>query len=262
MSTMTSALTHDLPTRSGSAARRMKALITAEVRQFFANRTLLFLAALPIVMTVAMYYFVRRETDQVTGIEMTFGSILILFVLLFVQFYPVISAATTRRDEKVLKRLRTGEARDHEILSALVVPGMVMSVVTIAAYIVIVLLDGAPAPTSPLVIGVAVVLGLIIFAAAGLITATYTKNAEAAQMTSMPVFILAFLAQPMLRGILPDSVSALIEKTPFALVCDLADGAWLGRLTEAEMWSGLGQLAGWAIALCIAASRFRFETAR
>ncbi|AWB82703.1 hypothetical protein C3B44_10465 [Corynebacterium yudongzhengii] len=176
MSTMISAPTHDLPTRSGSAARRMKALITAEVRQFFANRTLLFLAALPIVMTVAMYYFVRREAEQVMGIEMTFGSVLLPFVLLFVQFYSVISAATTRRDEKVLKRLRTGEARDHEILSALVVPGMVMSVITIAAYIAIVLFDGAPAPTNPLVIGVAVVLGLIICAAAGLITATYTKT--------------------------------------------------------------------------------------
>ncbi|AWB82702.1 hypothetical protein C3B44_10460 [Corynebacterium yudongzhengii] len=81
-------------------------------------------------------------------------------------------------------------------------------------------------------------------------------------MTSMPVFIIAVLAQPMLRGILPENVSTLIEKTPFALVYDLGDGAWLGQLTEAEMWSGLGQLLGWAIALCIAASRFRFETAR
>lgn len=46
---------------------------------------------------------------------------------LFPIFYNVLSMVVTRRDELVLKRLRTGEALDIEIIAALALPGVVIT---------------------------------------------------------------------------------------------------------------------------------------
>lgn len=172
-----------LDNRTGSAARRSKALVTAELRQFFANRTLLFMAALPALMSIGMFFLIGRQSDIAAGLEYTLAEVFIPFVLLFVQFYPVISMATTRRDEKVLKRLRTGEARDHEILGALAVPGAVTSVAIGVVYVAVVLATGSPGIDNPLLLIAVLALGLMVAATCGLLTTAYTKNAEAAQMT-------------------------------------------------------------------------------
>ncbi|WIM67765.1 ABC transporter permease [Corynebacterium breve] len=251
------------PPRRGSSARRIRALIVAELRQFLANRTLLFMAVLPLLMSFVLYALISRQTNETTGLQNTLSDVLIPFVLLFVQFYPVISAATTRRDEKVLKRLRTGESRDHEILGALAVPGTILSLLTIAAYSVFVIIDGAPSIDNLFLLVAAVLLGLVVSATAGLITASFTKNAEAAQMTSMPVFLIALLAMPGLRRLFPDKVIEVIEYTPFALVYDLALASWLDAPTLTAALSDLGVLTAWAIVLVWCATcYFKWETNR
>lgn len=251
------------PSRRGSAARRIRALTVAELRQFFANRTLLFMAVMPLLMSFGIYLLISRQTDETTGVENTLSDVLIPFVLLFVQFYPVISAAATRRDEKVLKRLRTGESRDHEILGALAVPGMILSLLTIAAYTVFVLIDGAALIDNLVLLVAAVLLGLVMSAAAGLITATFTKNAEAAQLTSMPVFLIALLSMPGLRKLFPDNVVDVIEYTPFSLVYDLALASWLDETTLSAALRDLGLLAAWAVVLVWCATYyFKWETNR
>ena len=43
--------------------------------------------------------------------------------LLFPGYYNLLSMFVTRRDELVLKRLRTGEVRDLELVTSMALPG-------------------------------------------------------------------------------------------------------------------------------------------
>ena len=52
---------------------------------------------------------------------------------------------------------------------------------------------GLPLPVNPLLVLVGVLLACATFAALAVWTAAWTRNAEAAQMTSMPVIVLAMI---------------------------------------------------------------------
>lgn len=113
--------------------------------------------------------------------------------VLFPVFYNVLSQFVTRRDELVLKRLRTGEARDPEILAAMALPGAAIAVVVGLFIIPIAMAFGQPFPVNPLLYVVTVLVAAALFAVLAFWTAALTKNAEAAQLTSLPVIVLALV---------------------------------------------------------------------
>src|SRR5262245_49057871 len=51
---------------------------------------------------------------------------------LFPVFYNVLSQFVSRRDELVLKRMRTGEVRDAELLASIALPGIVSALAVLA----------------------------------------------------------------------------------------------------------------------------------
>ncbi|MGO1911927.1 MAG: ABC transporter permease, partial [Corynebacterium sp.] len=159
----------------------------------------------------------------------------LLFALMFVQFYTVLSMVTTRRDEGVLKRLRTGEARDAEILGASSFPGAVLTIVFTVLMSVLLMVFGAPGPVNVLPLIVAVLLGLAVTSGLALVTSGFTKNPEAAQITSMPVMLLMFATMGNFRQLYPEGVDEVLARTPFALIFDLAQYGWAGSTTVGRM---------------------------
>ena len=110
--------------------------------------------------------------------------------LLFPVYYNLLSVVVTRRDELVLKRLRTGEVRDGEILLSLALPG-----VGIALLICLVTMVATPparllGPANVPVMLLGMLVACTAFVALALWTAAWTRNAEAAQLTSAPVILL------------------------------------------------------------------------
>ena len=77
-------------------------------------------------------------------------------------------------------------------------------------------------------------------------TAAWTRNAEAAQLTSMPV--MALLVAGQLAVGFPDEVRRWIALTPGGAVTDLVRGSWFGlgpddadpTLDALGAWSGAG----------------------
>lgn len=251
------------PTRSSSSPlRRFAALATAEWSQLRRNTTLMFTAlTFPVAMPIIIYLLARSQDGgnhifAALSMEMFFA-----FALLFVQFYTVLSMATTRRDEHVLKRLRTGEARDAEILAAISWPGAVLSAVLFVIVSGLLVLLGAPFAVNIVPVAVAFLLGLAASALLAFMTSAYTRNAEAAQLTSMPVMVLALGSMSSLRALLPENVQAVLDWTPFALMYDLALTGWSGLepgqeaapmdFTEVlvHTWQPMLALAAWAVAL-------------
>lgn len=211
--------------------KRYKALAKAEVRQYLRNKTLLLMA---LIFPIGVALIIQLMGSGGGSSDSRFSAaismeIFLLITLMFVQFYSVLSMATTRRDERVLKRLRTGEARDSEIIAALATPGAIMAVILTALMSAILIVMTGELPHTGILTVLSIVLGIIISTALALITSTITTNAEAAQMTSLPVMVLAMLSQSPLRSALPVQLGEFIGSTPFALLGDLTFIEWTGQ---------------------------------
>ena len=228
MSTPTT--TPDHPT-TGSTVKRFMALARAETLQFVRNKTLLINAAVVPIGFALVMYFVQSGNDEASKVDAaaTAMEYFLLFALMFVQYYTVLSMVTTRRDEGVLKRLRTGESRDVEILSASSFPGAVLTIVFTVVIAVLLMVLGAPGPVNVVPIIVAVLLGLAVVSGLALVTSGFTKNAEAAQITSLPVMVLLFASMGLFRQLYPEAVTEIVDRTPFALIFDLAQYGWAGN---------------------------------
>ena len=139
-----------------------------------------------------------------------------LVTALFPVYYNVLSQFVSRRDELVLKRMRTGEARDAELLRqhraarrderAACSPRSPSRSPPLL---------GQPLPVNPLLYAAMAVLAVVMFTAFAYWTAAWTKNAEAAQLTSLPLIILASIG-PMTNTIpdMPDRLRDILSLTP------------------------------------------------
>lgn len=213
------------PRQLSTAPGRLLSLARAEGLQLIRNKTLLFMATVfPLGIPLVVFLMGDGGATQAANAFDMF----IFYTLMFVQFYTVLSMATTRRDEGVLKRLRTGEARDGEILGAICAPGAVLAVAFALVILPLLLVLGAPAPVNVLLIVLGLLAGLVLTSALALLTSAFTRNAEAAQITSLPVMTLAILGMGALRPMFGDGVAEIIGFTPFAALSDLVSLAWAG----------------------------------
>lgn len=226
----------DKQAHRSTAFQRVSSLARAEWLQFRRNKTLLFMATIfPVGIPLILFGIGSGDAIQAANAFDMF----IWYTLLFVQFYTVLSMTTTRRDERVLKRLRTGEARDGEILGAICAPGAILAVTFTVAIIPLLMLMGAPLPVNLVLIAVALLLGLVLSSGLAFVTSAFTKNAEAAQITSMPVLTLALVGLGTLRPIFGDGLFRdIIGYTPFAAISDLVGLGWAGITFEDLMAGG------------------------
>lgn len=202
--------------------------------------------------------------------------ILIAFLLLFVVYYNLLSAYVARRDELVLKQLRTGECTDGEVLAGTAVPAVVAALVQVAVLVAAgALLLDLPLPVNAPLLLLAVLLGAVVFAGLALLTAPWTRTVEAAQITSLPVIALCFLgaglAVPL--DLLPDVVADAGALLPLSPVVHLVQLGWLGSVDggpaldlAGTTTAALGPLAvalAWVVLSVLAARRwFRWEPRR
>lgn len=260
-------------TDTGFRRRPLASLGRAEYLQFVRNKTLVYMGiGFPIGLPLLTFLLQRRDTDQVDPVP-TF-EYFVLMALLFLMYYSVLSMVTTRRGEGVLKRLRTGEAADWQIQAAPAVPGVLITLAGLVVVPAVVYAAGSAGPVNPVLVVLAVLWGLALFALFALATSGLTKNAEAAQLTSLPVMALAIVGLGSLRGALPERFAAVVDWTPFAAISDLISLGAAGRLTTAagsdpaldfagtfgEVGRPVVTLVGWTLlALLLTRQYFRWD---
>jgi ABC-2 type transport system permease protein len=243
-----------------TAVRRTMALTRANVTLLLRNRTTLIYALfVPLAPLILLFTF---DTDTTAGGGATALANVALMGALFPVYYNVLSQMVTRRDELVLKRLRTGETRDGEIIASLVLPGLVLMLAISLLGVPVALAAGEQFPANlPLYLVGALVVGAV-FAALALWTAAWTRNAEAAQMTSMPVIVLAVAGG--LAPALPERIGDVLAYTPGGALVDLVRISWYGLDGETAVGladglvaaaTPLGVLVAWAVLTCVLASR-------
>lgn len=205
--------------------------------------TVFYALAVPLV-PLALLFIVPDPTsaDGVTPI-----SLCLLMGLLFPVFYNLLSMFVTRRDELVLKRLRSGEATDLDIVASMALPGVAIVLVVAVVAAVLAGALGFGLPTNPVLVVVGLLVSCATFVALALWTAAWTRNAEAAQLTSAPVLLVAMLGTS--RATFPDGAQRWLDVLPGAALEDLVRVAWFGLEPGVGATATLSWSATWVEAL-------------
>ena len=133
------------------------------------------------------------EGNPGAGAELLVG--LTTFSLILGVYYNLVTALVARRDEFVLKRLRTGEIADAEILLGTAAPGVLIAWGQIGIGVVagFLLLD-LRAPDNPawlLLAGVGLVAGTALCILLAAAVTAVTGTVETAQLTATPLLVLS-----------------------------------------------------------------------
>lgn len=219
-----------------ASRRRTLGLARTNALLLVRNRlTLVYALVLPL-LPMAVLLSAGGSPDREAGTALVVSVLSLAW--LFPVYYTLLSMVVTRREELVLKRLRTGETRDAELLTSLALPGTAVAVAVAVLTVVVGVAGGLTAPQDPVLYAVTVLLGCALFTAFALWTAAWTRTAEAAQMTSLPVVLLGVVG--IVVGEASGLVGTLVALTPGAALGTLAETAWFGP-------DGPGGLAeGWA----------------
>ncbi|MCX4824156.1 ABC transporter permease [Streptomyces sp. NBC_01142] len=252
-----------------SAGTRMAALARAELTLLGRNKaTLLTALVLPAMLTLSMSSAVDGMELEDTGLTM--GTVLLPgalgFSLLFTVYSTLVGVFVVRREELVLKRLRTGELRDREILAGASIPSVVLGLVQCVALAVgcTVVMD-VPAPQAVWLALAGLVLGLAMICALAAATAATTKSAEGAQIAVLPMLLLSMAGSGMVvpLDVMPDKLASACELLPLTPVIGLIRSGWTGGASGAETLGQAAVVVAWTIVAVFAVRKwFRWEPRR
>jgi ABC-2 type transport system permease protein len=265
------------PAAGAPATRRRRAprllgLARAELTLLRRNRMQMVTALLMPLAVPFLFLPIARQGGTPEALAAGLGTMFVV-ALLFIVYYNLLSAYVARRQDLVLKRLRTGEASDAAVLGATAVPALLVAAVMILVMgaISVPLLD-LPLPRNPLALVVGLVLGAAVMVPLALMTANITRTVEAAQVTCLPLMAVLVIgagaALPL--EIMPDWFVRLIGLVPSAPITELVRLGWLGidadgaAVTGADVWTAHGAqsailLAWLALGLWFVRQHFRWE---
>ncbi len=180
--------------------------------------------------------------DAGTAILTTIAAVsLNLFV-----YYNLVSSLVARREELVLKRLRTGEATDLQILTGTAIPAVVIAWgQAVLAAVTSALLVGLPLPVNPLLVLLALVLGAAVFVLLAAATTALTRSVEMAQLTTLPFLVvpLNFSGLYFPLSELPEGLDQLSRLLPLTPVVELLRLGLSGTTPDGSTVSLAGSFA-------------------
>ncbi|MEU9886989.1 ABC transporter permease [Sphaerisporangium sp. NPDC051011] len=207
--------------------RRLLSIGRAELLLLGRNRTALFNAVLLPVAIIGLLAATRDRSDPTGGAVLLTG--LLGFVLVGVLYYTLVSTYVARREELVLKRLRTGSLTDTEILIGTAGPtvtvalGQMLLFVTAGAVVL-----GLRLPVNALVLLVGVLAGTAVFVLLAAASSAFTRTVELAQVTTLPVLMVCLVGAALPPDTLPAPVAEALRWLPLAPTLDLLRLGWLG----------------------------------
>ncbi|MEU3402700.1 ABC transporter permease [Streptomyces sp. NPDC006670] len=244
---------------------RLAALGRSELTLLVRNRAALSVAVLmPAAMLLVLRTVVGGDSAAAVAEATLIGGI--GMVLLLVVYMNLVSAYVARREELVLKRLRTGEAGDLEILTGTALPAAAIALAQIAALAVAgAAVLGAPLPRNPLPLLAGVLAALPLLAGMAALTSAFTRNVETAGLTTLPLFLLTALGSGVFTApdALPDTVASVCELLPLSGVMALVRAGWSGGSGWYELLGAALTTLAWIMVTVFAVQRrFRWEPRR
>ncbi|MEE1938341.1 ABC transporter permease [Streptomyces sp. TRM 70361] len=250
---------------NGLAAQHMRTLFRIEWKLFNRIRAnYFFVVFVPLMILVAM----RSVQEQLDldryglnpGPLMVATSVGIL--LIFSLYSSVTGLYVARREELVLKRLRTGEVSDPVILAggASMYVAVTVAQIAVVAAVLSVMFDAAP--RQPLSALAGLLTGIALMTAMAAATAALCRSVESVMVATLPaVFVLPMASGIYIpREVLPDVLGDVLLYVPLSSTVDLVRSGWTAELGAAGALGRCALAVGWtALFAWIAARRFRWE---
>lgn len=237
----------------------MLSIAYSEFVQIFRN-TLVLASALLVPIGLSALFIAQRDTFAAIDAGMGFVASLLLAPIVALGLYAAsVTTLAARRQDLFMKRLRSTTASDAGILSGLVAPQLVITIVQAAVLLGILgLVGGAPADVPMLVVaGVCLVLLMLGLALA---TAGLTQSPGHAQVTTLPV-IFGVIALALWIGLAGTAEFTEVKRLlPGGAIIELTINAWNGGAELGHNLMLLLPTLGWiVIAFILAKVLFRWE---
>ncbi|MFH8380078.1 ABC transporter permease [Kitasatospora sp. NPDC018058] len=213
---------------------RLLALGRAEATLLLRNRTALFTAVvLPVVLISSLRGLLKKQAETNPGLDvdslLVYGSV--GMILAFVVYYNLTAAYVGRRGELVLKRLRTGEAKDLEILLGTAVPSLTLGLLMAA----LIGIGGSlglhlAVPVNPLLMLVGLVSTLATMIALAALSSAFTKTVESAGITTLPVMLVMQFGSGLFvpLEVMPSQLADICRLLPTTPAFQLIRIGWFG----------------------------------
>ncbi|WP_380277537.1 ABC transporter permease [Kitasatospora purpeofusca] len=217
-----------------TSVRRLLSLGRAEGTLLLRNRTALFTAVLlPLFLVFGLQGMLKKQAESNPGLDV--DSLLVNgavgMVMAFVVYYNLTAAYVARRGELVLKRLRTGEARDLEILAGTAVPsvGLALVMCTVIGVVGATALD-LTAPVNPVLLAVGLALVVTTLMALAALSSAFTRTVESSGITTMPVLLLTQFGSGLFipLEVMPDQLADICRLLPTTPAFQLVRVGWFG----------------------------------
>ncbi|MFF2012562.1 ABC transporter permease [Streptomyces sp. NPDC058195] len=258
------------PVLPGTTLRgRLTALGRAEVALLVRNRTAVFVALLmPAAMVLAMSSTLKQSVLDGTGLNVAAAALTggIGIVLVQAVYMNLVAAYVARREDLVLKRLRTGEVTDREILIGTALPSGALALAQAAVIVAAgTAFFGLAAPRRPELLLAGLLLGVVLLAALAALTSVVTRTVQTSQLTTLPLFFLSMMGSGLFvpLEVLPDRMAAVCAFLPVTGVMTLVRAGWLGGTGGSDLlMAALTGLVWTVIAVFAVQHRFRWEPRR
>jgi ABC-2 type transport system permease protein len=254
---------------STPVARRLRALARAELTLLGRNRSAVVTALL---VPLALPFSVRPAVDQLDlrAEGLTVGTVMLTaaigFSFLFAVYTSLVGAFVARREELVLKRLRTGELGDLEILVGTALPAVCVGLAqSLVLWVGCALVLDMRAPRAPYLTVLGVLLGLVLCAALAALTASFTRTVESAQVTALPLVFVSMIGSGITvpTEFLPERLASVCDLLPLSPAIRLVRGGLTGQLSTYEALGALATALAWTALAVFAVGRwFRWEPRR
>jgi ABC-2 type transport system permease protein len=211
-------------TRGGGSAHRIASLARAEALLLRRNPIALLNAVAAPVAVVLFLKISVPDGGGALGVGPMVVTSLTAFALILGVYYNLVTALVARREELVLKRLRTGETSDAEILAGTAAPAVAITWGQIlVGVLVAVTVLGVGMPSNPVLVLAAVVAGTAVFVLLAAASTALTRTVEMAQVTTAPVLLVSMLLSGVMfpLDVLPEPLQRLAQVLPLTPVVDL-----------------------------------------
>lgn len=255
------------PTATTSPAGRVLALATAEVKLLLRNRTAAISSLfLPVAFGVFFAFTFDGGAAESPGVWPVVVALQLVLTFTMGVYITITQTVVSRRQSRVLKRMRTSSLTDTGVLVATTGPAVATAAVHLVLYAVINTVLGAPFPADVVPLVLAILGGLALCVTAGFATTIVTPSPERAQITTLPLFFVmmgAAIAVPILPLDSWWQALVLVPGAPLGLLTQLAftGGTWApGLLGLPAALPGLVSLIVWPVVFAGLAKRnFRWD---
>ncbi|MFI2206916.1 ABC transporter permease [Streptomyces sp. NPDC020192] len=251
------------------AGRRLRALARAELALLGRNRSVVFTAlAVPLLLPFSVRPAVAQLDLEKHGLSI--GAVMMTaaigFSFLFAVYTSLVNVYVARREELVLKRLRTGELSDAEILTGTALPAVALGLaqaLLLCTGCAVLLHTGAP--KAPYLTLLGLVAGLVLSAALAALTSSFTRSVESGQVTAVPLVFVSMSGSGIMfpTQVMPEKLASVCELLPLSPAVRLVGAGWTGQLSAYEALGTVATALAWIIVAVFAVRRwFRWEPRR